>query len=374
MKDVIEKKWDKNYKTLNNRREGAILSLLLVAAILMSWTLAWQSFSQQAINQSKGEPGPAGGRLHDDFEVIGPNYGQGMWRNGLTANKDIYIENYESIINGRDIFVRIKLLEYMEIGPGATLLPSDPGYGARTAAPLIAGADRDDASTWSPRVPGADLASDQFRTRWNWTMGGQKDYMPTFNKDNHSKETDIKGDAVDRNGLAPGEVMNETKPGGTNAYSADAGLHDYFSTAPNDTYSAYEKYWDDIFEVHEVGTSYEIHTARPTEDGTVITMAQWKAAPYDSKPGKYWVADTDGWCYWASPLSPDTATGLLLNSITLMNEPDYAWYYGISVKTQMATAGDWADDSPGSGFYADPAEQPTPDAETLMYIITGRRL
>ena len=39
----------------------------------------------------------------------------------------------------------------------------------------------------------------------------------------------------------------------------------------------------------------------------------------------------------------------------------------------MATAADWTYESLGMGFYGDPYEMPSPDAETLLYIITGRQ-
>ena len=370
------------------RRNAAIMAVVLTAAILLGGTYAWQSILQQARNNSMGEPGAAGGRLHDDFEVVGESYGLREWKDGLTANKDIYVENYEAADNGsgpvgRDIFVRIKLYEYMEIGEGATELPMredsgspgtfivNPAYATRAAESIIAGADRDDVTTWSPRLPGDDYASDLFRNRWKWTMGGQKDYMPTFNKDNRSQETDIKGDAVDPNDPVTGsEVMNTTKPGGLNAYDPEAGEHDYFVTET--TWTAPEKYWDNGANDHAIAATDTVHTAKPTAFATVIPMDQWESAPYNSQAGPYWVVDTDGWFYWAEPVSPETATGLLLNSISLQSEPDYEWYYGIFVRSQMATAGDWTEDSPGGGFYDDPLERPSMNAENLLYIVTGR--
>jgi hypothetical protein len=208
-------------QTMPNRRKrvAAVIALLLTAAILAGGTYAWQSLSQQAKNNAKGLTGPAGGRLHDDYEVMGVDYGKEEWTTAKTANKDIYVENFETKANnGRDIFVRVKLYEYMEVGKGAIEEPFladgvtvNPAYAGRSAVSLITGASRDDVTTWSPRIPGTNAASDQFRSLWNWTMGGQKTYMPTFNMDHHSNETDIKGDAVDPGALATGETANTTK-------------------------------------------------------------------------------------------------------------------------------------------------------------------
>ena len=37
--------------------------------------------------------------------------------------------------------------------------------------------------------------------------------------------------------------------------------------------------------------------------------------------GDFWVWDDDGWAYWANAIQPDTATGLLLDGIELINPP-----------------------------------------------------
>ena len=50
----------------------------LAAVIALGGTFAWQSISQQALNETMATINP-GGRLHDDF-------------NG--SNKDVYVENF----------------------------------------------------------------------------------------------------------------------------------------------------------------------------------------------------------------------------------------------------------------------------------------
>ena len=339
-----------------SRRAATVIAIILVIALLLTGTYAWQSISQLTLNQAIGGPAPAGGRLHDDFQVMGANFGELNWRKDVSANKDIYVENFENQ-EGRDIFVRLRLYEYMEVGQGANLNPGMSGFDTRAARPLIAGADRENPLTWSPRLPGVDPNSDLFREYWTWNMGGQKTYMPTFNRDPESKEADVKGDAVNAQGLQSGEVMNTTNPGGTNAYPADAGLHNYFVI--NQSKDAQVKYWDWTLNNgnggHALTTSTETHTARPTLNATIVLMADW-----DGTPGNYWVLDEDGWCYWAAPLAPETATGLLLDSITLTTVPQLEWYYGIYVEAQMATADEWEAAFTGR----------TPNGEDLMKAIT----
>jgi len=88
-----------------------------------------------------------------------------------------------------------------------------------------------------------------------------------------------------------------------------------------------------------------------THNATVMTMTQWKDA--GSPIGDYWVLDKTQydagpcWFYWAAPLKPGNATGLLLNQVTMNKQwfdqytaemgLDKGYYYGINVVAQLAT-------------------------------------
>ena len=88
-------------KSKDRRRPiAAGISLVLIAAIMLTGTFAWQSISQNVVNEVGVKGLNVGGRLHDDF-------------NG--ENKDIYVENF----GNEPILARIRLDEYMEIGAGA---------------------------------------------------------------------------------------------------------------------------------------------------------------------------------------------------------------------------------------------------------------
>ena len=119
-----------------------------------------------------------------------------------------------------------------------------------------------------------------------------------------------------------------------------------------------------------ITTAREEHTAAETLEATVITMAQW--IEDGRTPGNYWVYDVDGWAYWAQPIEPGTATGLLLASIEQIAEPDEDWYYSINAVAQFATAGDWGDKTEGTGFYdTSKGTAPTDNAEILLNQIAG---
>lgn len=327
-------------KVSQQRKRSAVVAALAAVALLVTGTLAWQSISQKAINNFDGESGEAGARLHDDFAD------DQVWTQG--ANKDVYVENYTGqnednpLDTGRTVFVRVRLSEYMEMGEGSGLFSftgtSDPvdyqdldraGTGGtriadsnNKATPLIPGTSITEVADWPIHIPDTVANEDgsEFHDYWDWKMGGQKVFMPTFNRDNTSFLADRTD--YDQNQYTAG--VTEKKP---------------------TTYS------DPVLDKEET------HTAKDTENTAgVLTMAEWKAkgSPMTDASGNgYWVGDTDGWFYWSKALAPGEATGLLLDEVTLTNEPDGSYYYAIHVVSQMATAGDWGDPEVPSGFYED---------------------
>ena len=364
------------------------LAIVMAAAIALSGTFAWQSISQQALNEARGFVNP-GGRLHDDFS-------------GPGGTKDIYVENF----GAQPIYARVRLDEYMEIGAGAGT--KDGATGNSTATSLVTGADIDDVTTWTIHIPGATSATtgegtesptwasagETFHKYWTWTMGGQDAtnnpdgktvYLPTFNKNQDSLHADI-------NGTLEGTTAGD-------------GVHydDYHAYAAGETKTAAAYYDADDNATDEdptkpgnggvQGTNYtavnETHTAATTETAKVITMAEWKALPAaPSVPGstagntkadiKAWVYDTDGWAYWSQPIAPKTATGLLLDKIAQTSATlDGEWYYAINAVGQFITADDLGKTN-HTGFYTNGSAEPTADALTLLAEIgvttTGTRI
>ena len=94
-------------------------------------------------------------------------------------------------------------------------------------------------------------------------------------------------------------------------------------------------------------TVEETHTAKPLRPHS---YHYGKMEEDGSKPGKYWVYDTDGWAYWAEAIQPGEATGLLLSKISLKKEMMDDWYYGINAVAQFATDDDLGDDVSDTGF------------------------
>lgn len=313
---------------------------VLCAAVMLTGTFAWQSISQTALNEIMGEMANPGGRLHDDF-------------NGLTGDKNIYVENFTSQMDGTPIIVRVRLREYMEIGTnagnendrtGVTVLKTNPD----------ANPELTNRSTWEIYQYGGNHYG-----YWTWKEGGMDYYMPTFNMNKDSKASDINGTyAGGTSGTPFGDFYDYAKDevkSGTEIYDAD----------DNDEEEANPVEGDNITSVPG-----KTHTAKLTDNAEVMSMAEWKADK-NSALGNYWVYDTDGWAYWANPLAPGEATGLLLDQIT-KGTINGKWYYGIYVESQMVDASGVGSAEAQTGFYSTKADgAPSSDAKGLLDAIVN---
>ncbi len=316
-------------------------------ALLLTGTFAWNAFDQEALNKTIGLSDNAGARLHDDFDG---------------TNKDVYIENYGD--EGQDlVYARIRLDEYMEVGTGAgtgaTGLDVLRGDKAKegVSTPSV-----NDVSTWDTYLYGSTSTGTDIRKYRDLEFGGSTIYMPTFNKNADSLAADI-------NGTLEG-------PDGDMFTDADAYLdYETFTDGQERTQDAiYDIDDNDLDEgsASVEGTNHmleeETHTAKSTLDAEVMSMDTWKTDK-NAQPGEYWVYDTDGWAYWAQPIEPQTATGLLLTGIVVNENPSGEWFYAINVVSQIATAGDWGSAEAGTGFYE--GGSPSEDALGLLDRVAG---
>lgn len=329
----------------NKKLAATATAASLAVSMLLGGTFAWQSVSQKAKNQADGLANP-GGRLHDYF-------------NG--ENKDVFVENFtDPDENGVPIYARIRLREYMEIG-------DDAGNGENPDRQVtVVGKTEDndpqldDTSTWiihhpAEHAPQGGLNEDSpMHEYWDWQMGGKTVYMPTFNMDKNSLDSDINGtwegpDLIAGPNAGAGGVDDRYEDYKTYVLTPDE--EDLGSNLIH-TVTDTEKYADGATSEGPVE-----HTAKETLEATVITMEDWMNG--GAEIGPYWVYDVDGWAYWAQPIQPQEATGLLLSGISPQREPDEGWYYAIDVEAQMSTGGDWGtagegeNGSGGTGFYED---------------------
>ena len=263
------------------RKLHASIAAASVGLLLIAGTFAWTNFSASIINNFFG----AGAGTEPQEETPG-----GTLHNDFEEGKDyrdVYVENWGS----EPLIVRIRLSEYMEIGEGAG---NKNGAENNQAVSIIDGASMDDVSTWTRFNGNMGSSPEGFRHHWNWTMGGQKLYFPA--------PEDLRG-TRDENGV---EFVSTRSPVGV--LDDDIRLPDIYMTTLN---------------------------------SEVISMDEWISR--DMPIGNYWVVDTDGFSYWAAPLAPNDATGLLLHKVELVNVPEYDYFYAINVEAHMATVDDEPD-------------------------------
>ena len=68
--------------------------------------------------------------------------------------------------------------------------------------------------------------------------------------------------------------------------------------------------------------------ATETPEARIILMSEYKSLTILERiMFKGWVYDTDGWAYWSQPLAPESATGLLLNSVSKTSSLDGKDYF-----------------------------------------------
>lgn len=296
-------------KRKKNNYIRVLVLLMLVTVAVLSGTYAMNLFGITIFSTDLGII--QGARLHED------NHGN---------NKDIYIENYAQE-EGEDIFARIRISEYMELGTGAgsgtntTVLTGGISPTTENGRPQLSDTD----SWYYYKHQGAADEGDESKIAYyrEFTLGGRTIYMPTFNKNNTDLSADINGTETEEFKLYQ---LHEVKTDTVTYYNSNTG-----STAQ----------------------STQEHTAKATKLATILTMEEWKALPYEDNIGDFWVQDTDGWFYWASPIKPQEATGLLIdryNDKVTMGED---WYYDLSIEAQMVTADELGNEESTTGFYED---------------------
>ena len=371
------------------------VAVALAGALLFGGTFAWQSISQTALNEVTASINP-GGRLHDDFNDVTEKEGTET----MTFDKNVYVENFTELANnGVQVFARVRLDEYMEFGAGAGTLSEDGTKPeSNKAVSLVPGATLEDKSTWTPHKFSTEPdTTDPFHEYWNWTMGGQTTYMPTFNKNKDSLEADINGTSKDsfatyvdytlpenssKTAIAIYDVDAAEEVGGGIPKEVDEIVQEnltasqFINAADSETLTGLKSQITDV-DTH-IKTADETHTVKDTLPAEIMTMERYMARLASTAAGTddftgtgdFWVYDTDGWAYWANPIDPATATGLLLDGISRTNEIiNQDWYYAINVVAQFVTYDDLGQDD-NTGFYdIEQGTYPSADALTLLKTI-----
>lgn len=319
----------------SNTRKNRIIASVLAISLLTTGTFAWQAFSQVVTNENITIIDSPGARLHDYFDGV---------------NKDVFVENYATGLNATDVYARIKLSEYFEYGINAgtydvinpTILRGDI---KNDTEPKFGEVDTWDVYSFDSK---ADEEVENIRTYRDLVTGGEGIYLPTYNLDNESLEPDINGTLTGLTG--DGREKEEFR---------------------YDDYVEFEI--DKAYDQDKVETTDDdAHIALKTPLAAAISMADWIDLEEEDKIGDYWVFDTTGWAYYAKPIPAYSTSGLLLDEITVVDNPQEESYYAIHVTAQMATYGDWGEEAQdehtdGTGMYEDLTE----DSNALLALVSS---
>jgi len=368
------------------------VNILVLAGIIFSSLFASMEVYATQSSTSQNSTSNAGGRLHNHFEHVL------SWEVGQSANLDVFVENFmveeyqrnadgsyaldlenNRIVfreAGEPIFVRVRMYEILEL---------DSANGTGQVVTVPANANMEDVSTWAPRIPENEVDGDSafFRTHFSWAQNQDGDnlnqiwYVPTFNRNPDSHETDVRGASFDpRGALVPNTNSTNIRYGTGMAFPLEAGgiLGNEWAEDGDVVHTSF------LYLDHATFHTREQRARQTINPKETIWMEDWLLLEREEKIGPFWVLDTDGWAYWAQALQPGTSTGVLLDEITYNGfaainslEVD-SWQYYIFVNSQMATAWYWektfAENLGGDG--RDPiTEQAVYLMETITRPVTG---
>lgn len=368
-------------KAQAKNKQRSLVAAVLAIILLLASTLAWQSFGQEARNESHGTSQAVGARLHDDFDG---------------TNKDVYVENFMTPEEGgNSVVARIRIDEYMETGLYAGELDNQSriieilrGDLAKTG---VSNVTFDNEDSWDTYVLFKDSEfveiepGNSIREYRDLYFGGTKAFMPTFNKNSEDLEAEINGTIYGLDGNIDTENYDDYSVFVLAQEFEDIDNRIYYTMEDDVLYYLPEdeeipNYFDEAGEPYEIkdngdGTYYVIdvtHTAKETvsaklptslegQSSEIVSMAQWEELESSEQVGNFWVYDTDGWAYWANLLPAGEATSLLLTGINKLKHPEEtAYYYAINIVSQIASIDDVGNQNATStqekGMYANITE------------------
>lgn len=391
------------------RRATIAVVAVVMASSLLSGTYAWQMLRSSVPNANINLKNP-GGRLHDDFNGLNTTVLSTQGNDTQNKVKNVYVENFTEAGKGEDIYARIRLYEYLEIGTGAGKADGTKGKYAKSLLEKDEDNDGenditfDDADSWT--IHKWDSQASQISDYIALSTGGSTVYLPTYNMDQDNIHSEVNGtlagsdgniltlkdayddyqvyevgdtapgvevwaadedgqDEIDNAGITAqdlidavldenGAVRSEIDENATTLTLKNGTAFD-ITKVVTDSSGAVSAIYLDLTEDDVENSQIKLVVTQPHEAKKTLTteaflsMESW-INDYNSLAGPYWVYDTDGWVYWASPIEPGTATGCLINGIyTAKEKMPSEYYYGLNVVAQFATKDDWKDADEGFG-------------------------
>lgn len=310
-----------------NKAATAATAVVLSAALLMTGTFAWNDFSQKKLNELAGV-------LNYDVALVEDFEETSDWS---FANPDVNKDVSAANKGDNAAYVRINLREYLQVRPFT--YTNDSYVKDAKGNPVRFAVDKNGeyipSTAADPKAFGVDFSGDI----------GVKYFVVAQGAD----QTIATMDSTNENGQIGKFMINPALPDGGKVYDADKvehyGADKKAATTDEEMAYAIHKFTDTPDPWQTKVEEYVSWKMGPA----VKTMAEYKALTADvKKDAKFWITDTDGWCYWSQPLAKDEQTTLLLDAATLKKAPKGDLYYAIHSTMQAVdkeNLGWWAADA-----------------------------
>ncbi|MCI9413806.1 MAG: hypothetical protein HFJ79_01335 [Clostridiales bacterium] len=310
-----------------NKAATAATAVVLSAALLMTGTFAWNDFSQKKLNELAGV-------LNYDVALVEDFEETSDWS---FANPDVNKDVSAANKGDNAAYVRINLREYLQVRPFT--YTNDSYVKDAEGNPVRFAVDKNGeyipSTAADPKAFGVDFSGDI----------GVKYFVVAQGAD----QTIATMDSTNENGQIGKFMINPALPDGGKVYADDKvehyGADKKAATTDEEMAYAIHKFTDTPDPWQTKVEEYVNWKMGPA----VKTMAEYKTlSADDKKDAKFWIVDTDGWCYWSQPLAKDEQTTLLLDAATLKKAPKGDLYYAIHSTMQAVdkeNLGWWAADA-----------------------------
>jgi len=302
-------------------------------AMIVGGVFAWVDNSQHKTNVLTGgnlsEPNDV--VLIEDFEEPDD------WQEGDELKKEIWVKN----TGDGQIYLRVQLKEYMEIAKVTytyseeyLLVDTDGKFLASigtTTAALASfklalenrGVVYDDGQIVTLRAYGDTMERFYLATDATTNINGKYGKRMLLDYDQADPKSLVDGVA---RGSYEETADHRNHPTGECLYTPHL-----WNDPPSDLNNCGQ---GDDSELHD-GTGLGFHDyVEWTLGAPLITLSDWNGEPVAA-----WILDDtsdEGWAYWGEALRPGDSTEKLLESITLIKQPDGPFYYAIHVDMQAA--------------------------------------
>lgn len=308
-----------NTKDRTKKKVAIIVAVLALFVTTMTGTFAYVDYSQHKSNEFSGSSPKYEARLVEDFnEVTDWKYGD------CPVTKKISVANLGQAPEYGDVYIRIQLKEYMEIG-ALTYIQTTERYMIDTTGEYVIYPDEN--SVRAAVATGGKYAGHGYTYLTDAVTGKTGYFIKTQDHDPNGQmgkyvvTSATVGDPVAVISSGPQQRAASTNHEGGSSAECDYAIHSWKTGSDLET----REY-----------ISWQLNT------NAIITVTQWldPAGPYKGAPvGKWIIDDTndDGWVYWGRALQTESSTALFMESVSLLKQPEGSFYYVIHTDMQAVS-------------------------------------